>query len=317
MFNNKLFKNTEKRKFFVSDELKILSANGSSVVLVDTMEQEWKVNTNNFFSFVLDNKIKIENNVLKERIVIDCYMSMRLPKDFYDWTEKNMENQKIETFDLIPGNIYITDEGTKYLYLDTKYIGEYKIIEPKRELKESKIYKKHLFLYLQENETVTIYNSHFILKTDKNLPKFINSITTDKDVKKYIDLFKLIGTIYYYSDIQKKEGKIEFEKIEVEEISLKIKHFNVALDLFVDFDNETFFGLKGHIVIKNNINNEEKINRELEDIKNNIHSSAYFSIFKKEADNNHLNYDMYHSFELLKRNTIFKNKSYIVPKLNS
>lgn len=38
MFNNKLFKNTDKRKFFVSDELKILSANGSSVILVDTMD---------------------------------------------------------------------------------------------------------------------------------------------------------------------------------------------------------------------------------------------------------------------------------------
>lgn len=47
MFNNKWLK-IQKKKIFVSDELKILSANGSSVVLVDTMEQEWKVNTNNF-----------------------------------------------------------------------------------------------------------------------------------------------------------------------------------------------------------------------------------------------------------------------------
>lgn len=240
MFNNKLFKNTDKRKFFVSDELKILSANGSSVILVDTMDQEWRINTNTFFSFVLENKVKIEDNILKGRVVIDCNMSMQLPQAFYEWTQTMMEHEKIEKFDLIPGNEYILENGTTLIYLDTKFIGEIKFSA--NLIEQKKIYKKHVFVSI--NEGSPIYPSNYYLYDNKNLPKFISFKNTDIDVKRHIDLLKMIRGLYYYSDIKATEKALEFKQITVEEIVSKTEGFNLYFDLLFDFYDESLIGSK-------------------------------------------------------------------------
>lgn len=72
-------------------------------------------------------------------------MSMQLPQAFYEWTQTMMEHEKIEKFDLIPGNEYILENGTTLIYLDTKFIGEIKFSA--NLIEQKKIYKKHvLFL---------------------------------------------------------------------------------------------------------------------------------------------------------------------------
>lgn len=301
MFNNKLFKNTDKRKFFVSDELKILTANGSSVILVDTMEQEWRINTNEFFNFVLENKIKIENNMLKERIVIDSNMCMNLPKAFYDWSEIAMENEKIGKFELIPGNRYFLEDSTDLIYLDTKYVGEFKLTND-LDIKETKIYKKHLFVSTTGIEKV--YPSNFCLKSDKNIPKFISTEKTDINVQEYIDLFKLISKIFYYSDIPLKEGTLEFKEISNEEILSITKNFNLYFDLFIDFYHKSYIGLRGYI----DFNDENDRTKTLLD-KNN----SYFSLYKRKPDDTISRYELMVATNSCSR---LEKRRYIVPKLN-